>query len=128
MSTWADLSLDSIAAAKTMHPQGRYRSCISRCYYAAFSAATEELAKVKNIRFEYGRDHPTHRQLPGLARRHLVGRLRSWDLPRLVSALRRLYAARIDADYVRSATIDEELVRNILRDAHTVLRALGAIT
>jgi uncharacterized protein (UPF0332 family) len=123
MGNWREMGKDSLDAAKSLLRDGRYRSSISRSYYAVFSAATEELTRLR-VPFEYNRDHPTHRQLPNLLQKNL--RLRHhYEVSRLVSVIKRLYKARIDADYVRGATIDENLARNMVRDAHTVLSILG---
>ena len=37
----------------------------------------------------------------------------------------RLYSRRIDSDYVRRVTIDRAIALESLRDANSVLRALG---
>ena len=125
---WKEIASDSFSAAQAMLLKGHFRSCVSRCYYASFSAATGELVKIKTARteFEYGRNHPTHRQLAGLVRQHLP-HLPHWNLSFLVSAIRRLYKARIDSDYICGATIDGTLARNMVRDSHKVLKILGAV-
>ena len=127
MSTWEELSLETASVAKSLlSKKEQYRACMSRAYYAAFYAATSVLSRVKNVNFDYGRNNPSHRQLAGLLRDNLPF-LPEWKRRELVSAVRRLFKERIDADYRRFARIDRQVALNAIRDSGRVLRILGLL-
>ena len=116
------MSLDSRAAGKELLVAERFRSSISRAYYAAYCAVTGVL--VPGVTFGHGGNNPAHGDLPNLILSNLGG------LPegkrRLVrQALLRLWKQRIDADYVPSALIDRNMALNALRDANRALTELG---
>ena len=120
MATWKELSDDSLAAAKALLRQGCLCSCISRAYYAAYSAATSELRKAKGVRFRYGWSNPSHEQLPRLIRGKLS--LPESSRRELLRAIRRLRMAREDADYRPAVSIDRILAVNIVRAACLFVR------
>ena len=119
------MGTDSLKAAKKLKDAGCFRSCISRAYYAAFSRVTSELIKAAGPG-AFGRyRHPRHHQIPRSMDAHLGRQLAEPDLKWLKAVIRRLYKARLDADYVSGAAVDEALARDMLRDAHVVFRVLG---
>ncbi|MGB2823318.1 MAG: HEPN domain-containing protein [Phycisphaerae bacterium] len=123
MATWKDLGTDSLAAATSLLRDGRFRSCISRAYYAAYSAATSELRKAKGVTFRYGWSNPSHEQLPRLIRDKLTS-FGEASRRELLRAIRRLRMAREDADYRPAVSIDRGLTVNVVRDACLFLRIL----
>jgi uncharacterized protein (UPF0332 family) len=118
---WDALAVDSRKAAQKLK-QEHPRSCVSRSYYAAFSAVNQRLLphEAPQVRHE---TH-MHRELPGLIERHLFPR----DQKRrrvLRATIVRLYNARLDADYKRSRTVDRAIALGSLRDAKAVFEMLG---
>jgi len=122
--TWNDLGRDSLGAARLvqlLHP----RSSISRAYYAAHSVLAEALIG-QGYTPPVGRQTPSHEAQPGLIRRHFAARGTRF-VRELQAVIRRLYAARLDADYNRRVTIDPEVSRQAVRDAHAVFAMLGVL-
>ena len=119
--TWDELGKSSRIAAqslKQLHP----RSCVSRAYYAAFSVLNERLLPLEAP--PQGYETHAHRRIPDLIHAHLLlqderGR-RS-----LRTTARRLYNARLDADYRRSRTEDDAIALSALRDAKAIFEILG---
>ena len=112
-------------AAQRLNGAGYYRSSVSRSYYAAFSAVTDVLLRSGAV-FPAGYECPPHRDVPVLLERYMqqLGRRK---LSEVKGAVRRLYSARLEADYRERARIDEAIARNALRDACRVLRELGVL-
>lgn len=124
LDSWADLSRSAREAAQSLatgtnsHP----RSSISRAYYAAYSAITGELVK-QGVVFPHGRNNPPHAEL-----RRYVDSIRCLTVSErrdVRRAIRRLWAARVDADYIITVSQDAALARDMLRDAHKVMGILG---
>ncbi|PJB65315.1 MAG: hypothetical protein CO096_18590 [Armatimonadetes bacterium CG_4_9_14_3_um_filter_66_14] len=123
MASWTDMAAEALVAAKILRDAGQWRSAVSRAYYAAFSALTAELSDI--VGHGFGKyEHPPHREMARLIERHLKQHLRTGDSDWLKSLIRRLYKARLDADYVSGASIDVRLAR----DAHAVFRLLEVPT
>jgi hypothetical protein len=122
--TWADLGRDSLSAARVVRV-AYPRSGISRAYYAAHSALAQVL-------IDLGYTTPANRQTqphdaqPGLIRKYFSDRGARF-VRELQAVIRRLYAARLDADYNRRVTIDEEVSLQAVRDAHVVFAMLGVL-
>lgn len=106
MATWQEIGIDSFRAGRELIDNGRYRSSVSRFYYAAFSLLTHELSE-SGADFGDDQETPNHK-----------------GLPKLIAIIRRLYSARISADYQRRTT-DEVITRSMMRDAATLFRLLG---
>jgi len=120
---WRAISRDSHKAALRLLEVGCYRSGVSRAYYAAYAAITSALVQ-QRITLGYGGNNPGHAGLSvyvlnNLTRLPLVTRFE------INKALRRLYAARIEADYNSAATITGAVVVEALRDLNRVLTPLG---
>lgn len=118
--TWEELSRDAIRAAKLLRNEGRWRSSVSRSYYAAYAAATSRLSPAD---FSRGWKNPPHHLLPKLIlnQRDLDQGRRS-KLKRNLLILR---SAREDADYRPHAVVRKnEAVEALLRSSE-VLRELG---
>ena len=118
-ASWQEIGIDSFRAGRELFSAGRYRSSVSRFYYAAFSVLTHELS-VAGAEFGEGQETPNHKALPKLIRLHLI--LSERKQTELIALARRLYSARIAADYQRRTT-DEQTARGILRDTAFVFRA-----
>ncbi len=106
----------------------RFRSCLSRAYYAAYSKVTHELAAAPNVTFPQGREGPNH---PGELGTGGIRRLietsmsamsqeRRVKLSELVGAL---YVLRIAADYQPSSEIDAREAREAISMMKTVFDA-----
>ena len=102
----------------------RLRAAVSRAYYAAYSAATDALVQSHGVAFGVGRDGPPHRDLPRLVESHLRNRLGFSKIREIKAALRRLYVARLDADYRPKARFEWNDIRIVLSDAALVLARL----
>jgi hypothetical protein len=119
---WHDIGRDSLRAARAA--QGLFaRSAVSRAYYACHSVLTAALVDA-GYQAANNRQTPPHN-----AQARLVGDLldeRGASYVReLRSIVRRLYAARLDADYNRRVTIDHAVSLQAIRDAHRALVMLG---
>jgi len=119
VATWQEIGTDNLRAATLLYLNGRYRSSVSRSYYAAFSLLTHTLLQ-DGASFGDNQEAPSHRSLPKLIKQHLALR----NTRESVAITRRLYAARIAADYQRRTT-DEATARDVRRDLAQLLRYLG---
>jgi uncharacterized protein (UPF0332 family) len=122
LSTWKAMSLDSLRAAKSLAASRRWRSSVSRAYYAAYCAVAGELVG-KGIQFPHGWQNPGHEQLPDLVEHNLT--LPQETKRRLKKALRLLRRAREDADYRPSVSVDRSLTLDCLRVVIAALKLLG---
>ncbi len=121
---WQASSFNSRKAAQKLLEAECYRSSISRSYYAAYSAITSALIR-QGITLGHGGNNPGHAGLP-------IYVLNNLTLLPLVTrfevnkALRRLYRARAEADYVAAAIVDRYAATKMLRDLNRILQLLGA--
>ncbi|MFI5381233.1 MAG: HEPN domain-containing protein [Tepidisphaerales bacterium] len=122
MPTWNEISLDSFHAAGLLFRAGRWRSCISRYYYGAFGGVTEAIRARGYVRPGY--ETPPHREIPRLIDRHLA-HLYPKQRRAMKAAVRRMYDARIVADYRSQRTSDRDVATNVRRDAVEIYRLLG---
>ena len=122
---WSDMGRQAWKAAVDLGKLRNRRSCVSRAYYAAFSAVTAEIRKITTD-FPKGFEHPPHPQLGKAVKKHLT-HFSKHDRDELRDALSRLYSARLDADYRHEAEPDADSTRNALRDARYVLQSMGEI-
>lgn len=120
MATWKEIGQDSFQAGRELFDRKRYRSSVSRFYYAAFSILTHELRLV-GAQFGNNQETPGHRELPKLLKLYLT--LPSRQKAEAIAISRRLYAARIDADYQRRTT-DGVTAQDAMRDAANLFRYL----
>lgn len=123
MNTWRQMGLDSLLAAKQLLDAARYRSAVSRAYYAAYAAATAELAGIKAVTFPNA-NNPRHAALPRLLADHLPPprfdeRLRR-DLKREMENLRK---AREHADYVPTVSVGKQEATRAVKSASRVFQA-----
>ena len=122
MPKWEEVSQDAFRAAGELWRTGRFRSNASRAYYAAFSALTLKLRGKAPFPPQF--ETPHHRDVPSL-----IGRFLTEYYPKgrreLQTAVRRLYKARLDADYKVSVDTSKEIGLRSLRDAAFVLKSCG---
>jgi len=124
-SDWHQMARKAASAANALTAPEHYRSCVSRCYYAAYSAvAGELLRRDPGMRFARDRRNPDHGDLPRYIRNNLT-HLPPWRRSKLATQVRFLRQAREDADYRPAAMVDEARARDARRFAHAVLRELG---
>ena len=124
MSTWNEMAREARSAAGSCLREELYRSCVSRAYYATFSAITAALHEA-GVTVPKGRNAWAHAALPKLIRDHLgdkLGRHRARELMRMV---RENYVTRLSADYVSEISITKESARRCLTNATTVTRQCG---
>lgn len=125
--SWFDLASDARKAASRL-ASDRYRSCLSRAYYAAYSKVTFALARSPNVTFPAGREGPNH---PGETGVGGIRRLIETSMPDMDQARRvwlseligRLYTLRIDADYRASVEVNAGDAREAVAIMNTVFDA-----
>lgn len=119
---WQAISWNNRKAAQHLLEAECYRSSISRSYYAAYAAITGELV-AQGIPFSQARGGPSHAGLPAYILNNLsvLPQTMRFDLNK---AIRRLYASRIEADYVVATLSDRAVAMNSLRDLRHVLLLL----
>ena len=120
--TWEEMSLARLRAAKALLDLGFYRDSISRSYYAAYYAATSAVVG-RNVTFAYGRQNPSHEQLPDLI-------LNSGSLPKFTrrKVKTRLYFLRFtreNADYRLYAPINRALALECIYNAVSIPGVIG---
>lgn len=121
MATWQEIGLNSFYAAQTLYEQQRFRSSVSRSYYAAFGVITHHLIEA-GATFGGPQETPTHQAVPKLMKQYLA--LPARQMTSSIAITRRLYAARIVADYQRRTT-DGATAREAIRDSVALFRYLG---
>ena len=124
MATWEDVGVDSSRAGVELFDAGgsRYRSAVSRFYYAAFALLTHELSR-RGAPFHAGRETPSHAELPRLVEAYLTqfGEQRRANIARTLATL---YRDRLDADY-SVQRIDKTAAARAYRRAAAVFTYLG---
>jgi len=123
MATWRDIAQDNFRAAHGLYDLKRYRSSVSRFYYAAFSLLTYELVRA-GVVFRLGRRTPAHAELAELITENLT---QFTETRRTAIALLtlRLYRSRLDADYL-DQHIDRRAAERAMRDVERLFRYFGA--
>jgi uncharacterized protein (UPF0332 family) len=129
MADWQKLGTDCLRTtqkllelSRSTRSDSHLRSLVSRAYYAVFSVAAFKLAQ--KVTFREGREGPTHAALPKLVKSNLTALAVSErrDLSRII---RRLYSARLDADYSPGITVDLHSARQAYFQALDAFRFLG---
>ncbi len=125
MATWQEIGIDNFRAGRELFVAKRYRSSVSRFYYAAFSLLTYELARI-GVVFRHGRQTPSHAEMTELILLHLT---QFSEARRSAIALLtvRLYRLRLDADYL-DQRLDRRIAERTMRDAAKLFRYFGAGT
>jgi len=123
MATWRDLANDDYGAAGELFRKKRWRSCVSRAYYAAYAAVTDALVR-GNITMPAARANPTHAALPNMIENNLTRVASRWKLSSIV---RKLYRLRIMADYDPRRDVERSEARiamGLMTDAFQSLRGV----
>ena len=123
MASWADLAKDNRTAAYEVFGHGRWRTCLSRAYYAAYSEAAKHLIR-QGVAMPKGREGPSHAKLPELIVDNLsrIGYEIRWKLRGTITQLRDL---RIMADYMPSSSVGEDDARSALSLMKQAFDCLG---
>lgn len=119
---WFALARGSFAAANLLAGGGRWRSSVSRSYYAAFAAVVGALPP--SVPRPARQRTPRHQDLPGFVTTYFVG-LPGSQQQEIKATLERLYRARIYADYYERLTTDRVIARRCLVESGIVLNRLG---
>ncbi len=123
MATWQEIGVDNFRAGRELFDTKRYRSSVSRFYYAAFSVLTHELLQT-SFQPKEEREAPDHLHMAEWIKTYLT----KYSLRQrtdIAAAVRRLYESRLAADY-RLRTVDELTAREARRDAVLVFTYLEA--
>jgi uncharacterized protein (UPF0332 family) len=124
VSTWQELSEESLKAAHALLREGCYRSCISRAYYSAYCAATSLIVK-KLTTFPNSWNNPPHQKVPVYIQSNLtITQMKKDEAIKLINILRQF---REDADYRPQVTLDEQTARDCVRDAAAIQQELWGI-
>ena len=119
METWKQLSESSLHAAEILLREGEYRSCISRAYYAAYCAATEEIVK-KTTTFPNAWNNPPHVKVPIYVQNNLtISQAKKEAIAKRITILRLF---RENADYRPQTTVNEQVARSCIRAAAAIQR------
>ena len=121
MVTWKEISRENLVAAKSLSLDARWRSSVSRSYYAAYASVAGALEGLASYR--KGRFGPSHDQLPKLVMTYLT-EMRFYQRARVVKLARRLYRQRIAADYEPPQRVDSEESRIAVQDASAIIRSI----
>jgi uncharacterized protein (UPF0332 family) len=119
LETWRQLSEGNLRAAEILFREGEYRSCISRAYYAAYCAATEEIVK-KLTTFPNAWNNPPHIKVSVYIQNNLT--LAPTKKQRIIRRINILRLYRENADYRPQTTISEQVARNCIRAAAAIQR------
>jgi uncharacterized protein (UPF0332 family) len=118
---WTDVGRDSLSAAR-IALKDRPRSAVSRAYYACHSVLAAAL-EGGGYATPANRQTPPHNAQARLIGLHLAHRGPGF-VRDLRAVVRRLYAARLDADYNRRVTVDARVSLQAVRDAHRAFQLL----
>jgi len=115
--TWKTAAEDNYSAASVLFSQRRWRSAISRAYYAVYSLVAHALS-AKGIHMPMGREGPSHKRVPVLVERNLQ-ELRDvrWRVSKMVQDM---YNYRLGADYRPSDDVGDADARKSLGLMRTV--------
>jgi len=122
MASWLDLAQDNLAAAQELLDTGRFRSSVSRSYYAAYCAAAHLLRG--KVSYPRGRGNPAHEVIPSYLESNL-GRLSRTSRQQVRTDYSVLYKARVDADYRPWLSCDRDIALRAKKLCDGILRELG---
>lgn len=101
--TWRPMAQDSFNAANELMETARWRSVLSRAYFAAYARSVAALVEA-GVRMP-ARGNPSHAGLPDMIRSHL-GKLSSAHRESMAAAVAALYRYRLASDYAPTITCD----------------------
>ena len=112
---WNEIGRDNLRAARRARNE-HARTAVSRAYYAFHAVLTDALVAA-GYELAPNRQTPPHAAQPNLIGEHFGSK--GMQFVRDLRAIyRRLYAARLDADYNRRASVDPAVSLQAIRDAH----------
>ena len=117
--TWKEISDEGLLAAEELRTRKLLKSCVSRAYYSTYSLITSTLEG--KVVFPTGKAGPTHANLPDLILSNLP--LSQNTRHEVKKAVKRLYEARIQADYSKYETTERDVV-DVMRDVSFVRRSI----
>lgn len=120
MATWRDIAMENEEAAKELLRAGRFRSAVSRAYYAAYATVTGKLVDAGAIP-RTDESNPSHKALPLMVEGNLPG-LSPWQRRDLKATTRRLYNTRLDADYRSRVNVDKAVAARSLAELGRAMR------
>src|SRR2546430_651925 len=106
MSTWTEMAKDNRLAANEARAEQRWRTCVSRAYYAVYSELSELLLR-QHVTMPAGRANPRHERL----RNMVEANLKQFSHPQrvqLAGAVRRLYRLRVMADDMPQVAVEHQ--------------------
>lgn len=120
--SWIDVAIDSLRGAGELRRLGRYRSSVSRAYFAAFAGLTARLTEA-GVVFGENAEAPAHSAVPDHISSNLPRQTRRkrQELKRL---MHQLYEGRLVADYHASLTSDARSAKQALEASCCVLKIL----
>jgi len=104
----------------------RFRSCISRAYYAAYSKVVHELVSTAGLIMPADREGPHHTGRRGAIRPLIETSMPNMTQPKRVKLselIGRLYTLRIEADYRPSVNVAGHDAREALSIMKTVFES-----
>ncbi len=124
---WRGMAQDSERAARLAEADGCLRSAASRCYYAAYQAATA-LLLYRGLTPPQDREAWSHTETPELVAHECAPVMRSRDTRvDLRRRLRNLYALRVRADYQPSRGVSTGDVAEAGRDARYLPTTISSV-
>jgi len=123
---WLELARDARHAANELLTQERFRSCISRAYYAAYSKVTHELAFTAQLTMPAEREGPHHTGRRGGIRPMIetsMPNMQQDKRVKLSELIGRLYALRTVADYRPSVDVESRDAREAVSIMKTVFES-----
>jgi uncharacterized protein (UPF0332 family) len=122
MASWKEIGAENIEGAKMLLADAKYRSAVSRAYYAAFSSVNDVFDRGG---FMNGLRTPSHRSIPRPIQ-HTFSRLTLPRRKQMVADYRRLYALRLGADYERGTTVNKQTALLGVRLASAIIRGINS--
>lgn len=127
MMNWYEVARDARNAANEL-VEARFRSCVSRAYYAVYSKVTHELSALPHIAFPQGQEGPNH---PGKSGKSGIYGLVESSMPGMSQTQREaladligtLYKLRVYADYRPSMIVDDREAREAISMMKTAFEA-----
>lgn len=122
MKAWREMATDSFAAVGELVENGRWRSAVSRAYYAAYARVVADLLD-RGLSFG-PRGNPTHRSLPQLVL-HNMPTLNANSRATVCNAIDGLFRQRLVADYSGDSLVDPSAARGSITMMSQVFRIRG---
>jgi uncharacterized protein (UPF0332 family) len=120
--TWLDLARDARKAANTLVTEDRFRSCVARAYYAAYSKVTHELVVTAGLDMPPNREGPSHARIRPIIETSMPNMTQS-KREKLSELVGRLYTLRVDADYKPSTRVEGVEAREAISIMKTIFEA-----